>query len=434
MPTLPDLGRALGEHLLASTPYEALFGDQVRGLLEQGQIPSGNVEMWLSSLAEPQPFVSLPRGTLNLALFQEISRQLVHIVADAQEGFWKGAPTWLHRLLRLWHRRRVAVVTFNYDTIVEQAMVALDPPHEDGDIVAAMLAGIPKPAAPFSLGGDVRIATLRLIKLHGSLDWFWNPDDRSGDSLCRRTPSLTPWDEHVLLAGKSHFIVPPLATKAPFYSLGLLRLLWEEASRALQAAKRITVLGYSVPLTDLATTAMLSQNANPHAEWHIVDPKGRGVRARLIQLGIAPSAIEITTSVKKWVDQCEADHCRQMTADLLEQLVPFRNSMSDTRPIVVKWSRTDYRLIQGIRRERGNLLLEAQAQPLPSIIPADVPHEVDLVSALTKTRPPGPVSIRVDGLPGERRVLGALDPVTARGQNAVLDWCVLEVQDAPSEK
>jgi hypothetical protein len=119
MPTLDDLGSALSERLLKSSRCRELLGEGAVRVLEAGHIPSGNVEMWLSSLVERQPFMSHGDALANQALFQEISQMLVDLVAEPQQGFWDTAPVWLHHLLRLWHRRRVDVITFNYDTIIE---------------------------------------------------------------------------------------------------------------------------------------------------------------------------------------------------------------------------------------------------------------------------------------------------------------------------
>jgi hypothetical protein len=432
MPTLADIGEGLRQRLLASPRLTAMLGERSSQILAQGDIPSGNVEMWLSSLAERQPFMTESEGSLNRALFQEVSQYLVDLVTEPQQGFWPEAPSWLHRLLRLWHRRQVAVVTFNYDTIVEESMVNLDAPHADGDIVAAMLTHLPRQAVT-GLGGAVLIPTLRLLKLHGSVDWYWNPDDGSGDSLCRRNPDLTVVDARAALAGKVPFIVPPLATKSPFYSLGVIRQLWQDAAHALQAASRIVVLGYSVPLTDLTTTAMLSHAGNPSAEWHVVDLDGDAVRARLIHLGVPARTIEVHYSVADWVDVYEREHCCKMTREVSDQLLSFQEGDGTrTAPIMIRRSRSDYGIVRSIRTVGAHVLLEAHALDTREVIPAEYPHKPDLDEALRAVNPPGPLNVLLDGVEGEHRVLGALDPSTVRGSGAVLDWCPLEIQDVPT--
>lgn len=431
MPTLADFGHSLGETLLASSKYSALLGDRLRSLLQDGRVPTGNVEMWLSSLADPQPFMSQPDASLNQALFQEISRQLVNLVAEPQEGFWPESPSWLHRLVRIWHRRRVSVVTFNYDTIVEQSMLELDAPGADGDIVAAILTQLPRRAVTTGWG-EVSPPTFRLLKLHGSLDWYWNPDDATGDSLCRLTPGATSADLRAALAGKVPFIVPPLATKGPFYSLGLIRQLWQDAAEALKAASRIIVIGYSVPLTDLATTAMLSQQANPEAEWHIVDPQASAVGERLSQLGIPPNRIQNHPSVHEWVDSYEADHCGRMSAELAAQILTYRNNHSRTAPIMSRRSRSDFTVVHDFKIQPDRVVLAAHSLRQHEILPEELPHEPDLVEALRQLEPARQVVVRMDGIEGDHQVIGALDPVPLRGSAAVPEWCPIETQDVPS--
>jgi hypothetical protein len=64
-----------------------------------------------------------------------------------------------------------------------------------------------------------REETFRLLKLHGSLDWWWVPNDQSGSSLVRQTPprrfedppqSLVPR----FVPGRERFVVPSRATKS----------------------------------------------------------------------------------------------------------------------------------------------------------------------------------------------------------------------------
>ena len=101
--------------------------------------------------------------------------------------------------------------------------------------------------------------TFRLWKLHGSVDWYWLPTDRTGETV-RRLPSQYRYSEadRAVLVGKERFVIPPLSVKSHFYSLGIVREFWRRAATALSEASRIIVVGYSMPVTDLATTAMIA--------------------------------------------------------------------------------------------------------------------------------------------------------------------------------
>jgi hypothetical protein len=430
MPTLADLGRDVGQRLLASPVYSVMLGDRVRGVLRAGGVPMGDVEAWLSALAQPQPFMSQSEGTRNLAIFQEMRNQIVEVI-DSAQGKSVEPPQWLRRLLRLWHRRQVSVLSFNYDTLIESSVGAIDPPHEPGDIVAGILSQLPRPALTFWYGGENQVPTFRLYKLHGSVDWYWNPADQSGDSLCRDTPGGIETDRRPALAGKEPFIIPPLSVKSPFYSLGLIRQLWKDAGEALAAASRVVVLGYSVPLTDLATTAMLSQTANAAAEWHVVDATPDPVQMRLVRLGVPKESIVTYSALEDFVDTYESDHCHTMTADLADQLARFGTADRPTVPVMIRSSRSvpPDGIVSAIHKEGAEFILEAHAIDPRTPFPEFYPRGPALLGALRQVNPPTAVSVRWRGITGEHRVLGALDPNSARGVAAVLDWCPIEAQD-----
>ena len=430
MPTLLELGEIFRERVLTSEGLSEVLPDHVRNVLKRGQLPLGNLEMWLSSLAEQQPFMPRPEALRDQALFENISELMVALIRDAQDGFWSSASPWVHWLLRLWHRRRASVITFNYDTIVEKAMLGVDAPGANGDIVAAILTQLPRRAVATSWG-ETPSPTFRLLKLHGSLDWFWNADDRSGESLCRLTEGTAPSDARAALAGKVHFIVPPLAIKTTFFSLGLVRQLWEEAAIALRDADRIVLIGYSVPVTDLATTAMLGVAAKPGAEWHVVDTAPEEVVHRLKQLGIPSGNIQSHDSLGAWVDWYENEHVGQLSEVLLRQLGEFRTRESDLAPIMVRRTRGDYLLVHSIHATDHQVVLEAHERAHEEVISESYPREPDLANLLGTLPRPIPVVARVHGVIGEHAALGALPPESVRGAHAVLHWCPVEIQDAP---
>jgi hypothetical protein len=67
-----------------------------------------------------------------------------------------------------------------------------------------------------------------------------------------------------LLPGRKPFIVPPLATKSVFYDNPVTVQLWRYAKRVLafqptRQPLRVSLLGYSLPLTDLVTSSLLRE-------------------------------------------------------------------------------------------------------------------------------------------------------------------------------
>jgi len=84
------------------------------------------------------------------------------------------------------------------------------------------------------------LTRFRLLKLHGSLNWYWNPGDESGASVARRdlpgvygTPlHYTDDDRRRQLPGRGPLIVPPSATKSLYYRNPITREMWQQAALA----------------------------------------------------------------------------------------------------------------------------------------------------------------------------------------------------------
>lgn len=119
--------------------------------------------------------------------------------------------------------RRNTVITFNYDTLVEDSAAAL---------------GVPVSYGPL-LGRPFSDEALLILKLHGSVNWTKSRDGAvfvQADSY----ETLRRGDNVPILA-------PPTWQKG---SASQLSVVWNAAVKALSEATRIIVLGYSLPETD----------------------------------------------------------------------------------------------------------------------------------------------------------------------------------------
>src|SRR5260370_2435444 len=86
--------------------------------------------------------------------------------------------------------------------------------------------------------------------------------------------------------GRGPLVVPPLATKSDYYDLSVVRAEWQLARAALAEAKRLVLMGYSTPMTDLAAVALLSQYLAAGADnpmIHLATPPS-GKRLRSLRL------------------------------------------------------------------------------------------------------------------------------------------------------
>ena len=66
-------------------------------------------------------------------------------------------------------------------------------------------------------------------------------------------------------------IVPPATVKSPYYTNRTLQALWRMAAEALGRASELVVIGFSIPATDLLTSAMLATETNKKCTITLVD-------------------------------------------------------------------------------------------------------------------------------------------------------------------
>lgn len=280
-------------------------------------------ESWLSRIAEDQPYRSVEENLAAKRNFVKMSEAIGDVLRERQlRALGAPAPGWLDELLSVLHALEATVVSFNYDNVVEcavdghcladrapdlggpQKVTSHDivdrlpplPPaigSEElprlGTVLDALSGGpIPMPRDPSRLA-----RSFRLLKLHGSLSWYWSPDDQTGVTLQRRRAPGTfgaaaGGDEDArrrALPGRVPFIVPPTATKSSYLTNLVVREIWGRARAALEDATRVIVIGYSVPAEDQVAGGMLAAALRGRAvEVVVVDPDADQVLDRLGRL------------------------------------------------------------------------------------------------------------------------------------------------------
>lgn len=270
MPLMAGLGTAVQETLGAGAlpPPVGRFGD--------------DFEAWLSYLATDQPWLSAAENLRNRAAFLDVAQAVEEVLSAAQQRATEGRslPPELDRLLRHWIDTTATVVTFNYDLLVESAYlnVELGGGVEDLYRLPITLAAARTRPGKAVLGASPREPQVRfdLLKLHGSLNWFYSGlGDSAADTIyLGSTPGL--WsvpvspgsidrDEVVFgnprerdyLVDKVPLIIPPAAAKGSYYSNLSLRRQWQVAAAALDAADELVVVGYSLPRTDELVRGLL---------------------------------------------------------------------------------------------------------------------------------------------------------------------------------
>ena len=250
----------------------------------------------------------------------------------------------MYELLTVFWLCDTVVITLNYDTIVETAvethrlqagrpsmgasLFSLGPSH----VVAADLLR-DRPLVPPMAGGGGRVfivPTMQLLKLHGSIDWWWVPGDMTGTSLAREgvygqignPVRLSKAQREEQLPGRERFIVPPLATKTSYYRNPLTRQLWQEAYGAIQRAARVALLGYSLPVTDFVIAGMVRSGLGDRSvRLEVVDLNPDGPAQRLASLASAVDEPDIGKFCgRSALELYAGDRCDELARRVVERL------------------------------------------------------------------------------------------------------------------
>ena len=253
------------------TELSALIRD--RGV----SLPSGlatlgdNLEIWLSHLSQSYPWLSESQNLRNQALALEIAEVVGEILEEKELLVVKeDCPAWLHALTKTWHIAQDAVISFNYDILIERAseMIEIGPDsHATADQLypVRLTRSTRRDAMVF---GSNHINSFTLFKLHGSINWYYSRSFDSTGEVIYYT-GVNRWGEtsdraqreKSAVDDKVPFIVPPVSEKVRFFQHESLKRIWSRASVALKEADNLYVLGYSLPQTDLAVRLFLHESS-----------------------------------------------------------------------------------------------------------------------------------------------------------------------------
>ncbi len=343
MPLVKKLGDEVLGRLRAdgdrSERLAVLLKQLERTLSDSAAAASPGFEAWLARLAEDQPYVSQRENLERRALFSRVSEVMWEVMVERQDQAltpWEekdpalGPNEWLYDIVSLFHQRRTTVITLNYDNLVEHAAASSflwgEPttPWVVGRAVRTddLFDGLPpflppvqapevetSVFGPSALRPAPTVPTFSLLKLHGSLSWFWIPTDPSGTTLAA-------WNVHELgrglrdeearrrdLPGREPFLVPPTTSKASYFETMVTRELWRRAYKALKVAKRVVLVGYSLPAADSTFLGLLADTiVGRDVEVLVVNPSPDAVVTELKRLGVENQRDPVK-AVGTWVEQ-----------------------------------------------------------------------------------------------------------------------------------
>lgn len=192
----------------------------------------------------------------------------------------------------------ISIITLNYDTLLEQAFDFLFKSHGYIDYCIPLMNYEPlpelkhynfwvNPREPIIVGADENPKSIKIIKVHGSLNWKYC-------NCCNQT-LLTPWDrsidlnkgkflgytypenleyEYVCPIDSTEFrtlILPPTYLKTIQHPI--ISQLMSEASREIRASKKVVFIGYSLSSSDVHIKALFKKQITADKEVIVVNPK-----------------------------------------------------------------------------------------------------------------------------------------------------------------
>jgi hypothetical protein len=218
----------------------------------------------------------------------------------------------------------IGVISLNYDTLLDEAFDFLYPSNAYIDYgvhfmnydcyenlhdeIGAFNWWV-NPREPVRIFKDENPRSIKLLKLHGSLNWKY----------CRscRQVLLTPWDAKIDLnimgftrnVGDDErveefrcpvdnttfdtLILPPSHIKDLTHPV--ITGLRDEAARELRAAKKIVFVGYSLPDADVHLKALFRKSIAPSADVVVIDPHAdKAYQARYLALSQSVRFVEST--------------------------------------------------------------------------------------------------------------------------------------------
>lgn len=265
--------KELSQEILETYEFQEPISPEIRSMLQE------DFEKALTFLVGDKPWLTESDNLRHKALYLELTDRIRAVFWLKRKDAWpvNAVPEWLQALIAYWHHNRCAVITLNYDTLIEQVASEVYCPKRRPQIPTGELYPIrltPAVIEPTKTGELSQ--TFRLFKLHGSINWFYSGRSNFfGEELlyvpCKggvddafgveEHPAPFKVDWCRLRGGKTSLIIPPTLDKSAFFQHEALRSMWFQAGEAIKQASRVICLGYSLPSSDLTMAHFLKTSA-----------------------------------------------------------------------------------------------------------------------------------------------------------------------------
>jgi hypothetical protein len=246
--------------------------DKVRGLPDASRLldwerslhPSGyiDIERLMTRLDALMPY-DYAESAGNAAneyafLLSELRRAFLGRLHEARKGEVHREE--LERFARYCEAKGCCCITFNYDDFLDEALAQTGSWNPYCGFFC--LSSLDTVASFDELETH---SILRLLKLHGSINWR----PKLGYASPVAIDSITHHHEWAGISLRnpqvgSHLepepvMVPPVLSKSSLVEQPVLRLVWSQAFDSLATAHEVTFIGYSFPTTDMAARTLFSE-------------------------------------------------------------------------------------------------------------------------------------------------------------------------------
>ena len=266
-------------------PLASRILDRERSRDSQGHI---NIERLLTRLDGGMPYDQGQGAFEELGLLtSEVKLAFLGKIKQARDGEYYA--TEMAKFAEHCLRQNINCITFNYDDILDEALWkfraderAQSPSWHPDDGYGFYCAPSILNVANISQAAGNFHSSILYLKLHGSINWYsklGHTQPYFANAIAHHEPWSPYASEQKLLGIQNEtldrhlepepFIVPPVLMKSVIVEEPILRLIWNRAFRALQEAEKVTFIGYSFPLTDIAVRTLFEEALHDLPRYHL---------------------------------------------------------------------------------------------------------------------------------------------------------------------
>lgn len=260
--------------------------------LSQNEYHKVNIERLMTRLDSGMPYDLTQEGNLVLSsLLSDLKMNLKKRIEESRSDTdnWDEFVKFAQYCLA----NKIDCITFNYDEFFDEALLEAQKPSGANPFPGSLWnpdwgygfyckrVDCAILNASYSSPNHEQ---MRLLKMHGSLNWWLfrgTSKPYSINSLMHcETWTVSPLEiayksspnqedlENYLMS--EPFIVPPVLDKTNIMKEPILQYIWTQAFNTLKQASKVVFVGYSLPVTDLASTFLFKEGINSDCNIEVV--------------------------------------------------------------------------------------------------------------------------------------------------------------------